>query len=517
VGSPDSIQANTPTAGADAAGQQALGPPESRKFVLVAAILASAMGFIDSTVVSLAMPAIRADLGATLVEAQWISNSYMLLLSALVLLGGAAGDVFGVRRTFIFGIAVFVVSSLACALAMGSTSLIVLRAAQGLGAAFMVPGSLAIIAKAYPASERGAAIGVWAAASSLTTALGPLLGGAVLSLDAEWAWRVVFALNVPIGVVALAMLLTRVPADSPNDGRRLDVAGAALATIALGALAWGLTSIGSPSDLGLPAWTWLIGGAMVFAIFIGWERYAETPLVKLGLFSSRAFTGANLYTLILFIAFNALFFFLPMTVVSAWNAPEWQASILFLPLSITLAILSGPAGRVADRIGPRLPLTLGAVVVGIAFATLTLTMPLKAFWSVTFPVLTLMGLGMAALVSPLSTAALAAAPEADSGLASGINNAVARAGGLLAVAALGAGASLVYSHALGGTAISTEFGMRSAVSLGAGAETVRVGAATAAFQWITSISAGLSFAAAAVAWVTQPSWRRAREATAGTS
>ena len=208
---------------------------ESRRFVLFAAILASSMGFIDGSVVSLAMPAIRADLGASLVDAQWISNGYMLFLSALVLLGGAAGDVFGVRNIFAAGIAVFMVTSLACALATDAEMLIVMRAAQGIGAAFMVPGSLAIIAKAYPPETRGRAIGHWAAFSSLTTAMGPFIGGMVLSFGADWMWRLIFAINVPIGLVALGMLYRRVPHDRPTERRRLDIPGALLATAGLGA------------------------------------------------------------------------------------------------------------------------------------------------------------------------------------------------------------------------------------------------------------------------------------------
>ena len=201
------------------------------------------MGFIDGSVVSLAMPAIRADLGASLVDAQWITNGYMLFLSALVLLGGAAGDIFGVRNIFSAGIAVFMATSLACALATDAQMLIVTRAVQGIGAAFMVPGSLAIIAKAYPTEERGRAIGQWAAFSSLTTAIGPFIGGMVLSFGADWMWRLIFAINVPIGLIALAILHWRVPRDRPTERRRLDIPGALLATAGLGLMAWGLDQL----------------------------------------------------------------------------------------------------------------------------------------------------------------------------------------------------------------------------------------------------------------------------------
>jgi EmrB/QacA subfamily drug resistance transporter len=478
--------------------------PERRRLVLIAAILASTMGFIDMTVVALATPAIRVDLGASLVDAQWISNSYMLLLSSLVLLGGAAGDTFGTRNAFAFGIAVFVVASLACAVAPDALSLILMRAAQGLGAAFMVPGSLAVIAKAYPADERGAAIGLWAAASSLTTAVGPLLGGLVLSLDASWAWRSIFALNLPIGALALMILLKSVPSDARRNRGRLDLVGAVLATAALGALAWGLTAIGPSGGASRLAWVSLAGAVVLFGVFLSWERRARSPLMKIGLFASRAFAGANLYTLLVFIALNALLFFLPMTVISAWGAPEWQASLLFLPLALAIGFLSGTAGRMADRIGARLPMTVGASVVGIAFVGIAATLPFGQFWALTLPLLTVMGLGMAALVSPLSTAVMAAAPDEDSGQASGINNAVARAGGLIAIAALGALASAVYVHTFAAAGASGEFGARPAVALAPIAEAARVAATTAAFQWVAGICAALCFLAAVIAWTTQP-------------
>ena len=295
-------------------------PPDSRRFVLFTAILASSMGFIDGSVVSLAMPAIRADLGASLVDAQWISNGYMLFLSALVLLGGAAGDVFGVRNIFSAGIAVFMAMSLACALSTDAQMLIVTRAAQGIGAAFMVPGSLAIIAKAYPPETRGRAIGQWAAFSSLTTAMGPFIGGMVLSFGADWMWRLIFAINVPIGLLALGLLCWRVPRDRPAERRTLDIPGALLATAGLGLMAWGLTSFGLPeSARGVSPFVWLAAGVGVFAGFIVWERRARAPMVRLELFRSRAFSGANVFTLVLFFAFNAVLFFLPMTLVSAWG------------------------------------------------------------------------------------------------------------------------------------------------------------------------------------------------------
>src|SRR5688500_9564096 len=229
-------------------------PHSRRRFVLIAAILASALGFIDGSVVSIAIPAIRADLGATLADAQWISNAYALTLSALILAGGAAGDNFGLRRTFVAGIVLFVVASLACAAAPGAASLIVARAVQGIGAAIMVPGSLAIIAKAYPKKERGRAIGIWAASSALTTALGPVIGGVLLSSFDDSVWRWIFAVNLPLGGLAIYFLAAKVPADAPGATRALDLGGAALATASLGALAYGFTVFGTASLLHSAGW-----------------------------------------------------------------------------------------------------------------------------------------------------------------------------------------------------------------------------------------------------------------------
>lgn len=482
-------------------------PPAARPFVLVSAILASSMGFIDGSVVSLAMPAIRADLGASLADAQWISNGYMLFLSALVLLGGAAGDVFGVRKIFAAGIVVFMVTSLACALAPDANTLILMRAAQGMGAAFMVPGSLAIIAKSYPADTRGRAIGTWASLSSLTTAMGPFVGGLVLSFGDAWMWRLIFAINVPIGLVALVMLWLKVPQDRPSAARRLDVPGAAMATAGLGMLAWGLTSFGIPeAERFASPWAQLAAGAALFAAFLVWETRTRSPMVKLGLFRSKAFSGANLYTLILFFAFNAVLFFLPMTIISAWGATEWEASLIFLPLSLAIAMFAGRAGRIADRIGPRLPLTVGALLMAACHAGLALTMPLMRLWEVTFPILLLQAAGMSMLVSPLSTAVMLATSDEDTGLASGVNNAVARAAGLIAVAALGAVAGLVFTHVIGDGGQGIEFGASPEEILPPAVEALRLEATNKAFRVIATVCAFSCAIAALLAWLTQPQW-----------
>jgi EmrB/QacA subfamily drug resistance transporter len=285
-------------------------PRSQRRYVLIAAILASALGFIDGSVVSIAIPAIRTDLGATLIEAQWISNAYALTLSALILAGGAAGDNYGLRRTFITGIMLFVAASLFCALAPDPTSLIAARAIQGIGAAIMVPGSLAIIAKAYPKAERGRAIGIWAASSALTTALGPVVGGVVLSTFGDSIWRVIFAINLPLGGIALYLLLAKVPNDEATQKRQLDLSGAAIATAGLGAIAYGLTALSSEnaqSSETVPLASMAVGLAL-FGCFLLWERRQTEPMVDLSLFRIGAFSGANIATFFLYFALSGILF-----------------------------------------------------------------------------------------------------------------------------------------------------------------------------------------------------------------
>lgn len=482
-------------------------PQRSRRYVLVAAILASALGFIDGSVLSIAMPVLRANLGASLVEAQWISNAYALTLSALILAGGAAGDRFGLRRAFVAGIALFIAASIACALAPTAPLLILFRAIQGIGAAIMVPGSLAIIAKAYPKAERGRAIGVWAAASALTTALGPVLGGMVLSSFGSGIWRMIFAIDLPLGALAIWLLLAKVPADSPAHPRGLDLGGAALATGAFGAMAYGLTAMSAEGGNGavmVNIVVFLIG-ALALAVFVAWERNHREPMVDLKLFGIAAFSGANAATFFLYFALSAVLFYLPMLLIAGWGLSTAEAGFIFLPLSAAIALLSGPVGRWSDRAGARLPITLGSLVVGVAFAGLAMLagMDFHGFWSGVFPLTMLMGLGMALVVSPLSTAIMTSVDDRDTGAASGINNAVARIAGLMAVAALGAVAALVYAAAGGGVS-GTEFGVLPRSAIEPAAEAMRTAASGSAFQAVAAISAAMCFIAAITAWLTQP-------------
>jgi EmrB/QacA subfamily drug resistance transporter len=480
-------------------------PAESRIYVLVAAILASAMGFIDGSVVSIALPAIRADIGATFSDAQWVANGYMLFLASLLLLGGAAGDRFGLRRTFSAGIALFVVASIAAALAPTPLLLIVARAVQGVGAAFMVPGSLAIIAKAYPRDRRGWAIGIWAASSSLTTILGPVVGGFVLTALGDWSWRLVFGINLLLGGVALFLLWTRVPDDPAGAGRRLDVVGGILVTLGLFGLAFGLTGTGE-DDVPALSHVVLYGGAgfALLVAFLVWEARAREPMMPLRLFRNVGFSGANALTLCLYFALSGITFFLPMTLIGGWGMSPAEVAIAFLPLGIALTLLSSWSGRLADRYGPAPLIAGGAFLVALSFAGLALVIGSRSLWLGVMPMMTLLGIGMGFVVSPLSTAVMTALDDEESGIASGVNNAVARVAGLLAVAICGALVAYVFAHALGPAAeLPVFFGVVPESPLPPEVDAARIGATNAAFAAVAWFTAALSLLSAAIAWATQ--------------
>lgn len=410
--------------------------PQHRRAILWAAILASSMGFIDSSVTAIALPAMRNSLHASLQAAQWFSGAYLLALSALVLAGGALGDRFGTARAFGLGILLFVLSSLACALATSPATLILARGLQGVAAALMVPGSMALIGRAYPRAERGAALGLWAAASIATTAAGPVLGGLLLTWNPDLGWRLVFALNLPLGIVALLILRRYALPDRGQPGLPVDITGAALATLGLGLLAYGFTS----PDSG----TWLGLGAALFAVFLAWQAYTPQPMIRLGMFRNRAFWAINLATFLLYFAVTGISFYVPMTAVSAWGSSALDVTAAFLPVSVMIATFSAPVGRLADRIGAGPLMAAGAAIVASAEAGLSLTAGWASFWGACVPLMVLSGFGMALVVAPLTAAVMAAASDAEQGAASGINNAVARAASLVAVALMGRLAANAY-------------------------------------------------------------------------
>lgn len=464
----------------------------NRPFLLVAAILASALGFIDGTVVAIALPAMRASLDASLVQAQWIHNAYMLTLSALILVGGAMGDRLGLARVFGLGIALFVAASLLCAMALSPTFLILARALQGIGAAIMVPGSLALIARSYPREDRGRAIGIWAAASALTTALGPIIGGLALSFGGPEMWRWIFAVNLPLGGLALWLLWTRTSRDVARADAAVDFAGAIVATLSLLALAWGLTSGGHDTAQPGPAMGWIWAGLAGLVLFIWVEARQTSPMMPLELFRSRIFSAANVMSFLLYSALSIMFFFMPMTFIAGWGISEIEASAAFAPMSVFISLLSARAGRLADRIGPAPLLITGALIVASGYGVMGALAPQQKFWAHVLPAMCLVGLGMALVVAPLSTAIMGAVTEERAGVASGVNNAVTRLAGLISVAAVGGLVASLYSGA-GGT---DSFGLESAHPDHGAAMSV-------AFRGLAYLSAGLAALAAVLALATR--------------
>jgi EmrB/QacA subfamily drug resistance transporter len=451
-------------------------------FLLAAAVLASAMGYIDSSVTAIALPAIRASLGGTLAAAQWVQGGYLLALSSLILVGGAMSDRFGVVRVFQGGIVAFVASSLLCALAPSMELMIAARALQGIGAAFMVPGSMTLVSRAYAREDRGRALGLWAAASTATTAGGPILGGLVLTLAGGESWRAIFALNLPLGLAALWLLARHARPDAGRPGTRVDVWGAVLATLCLGAFSAALTE---GAALALPA---AMLGAVAALAFLWVEWRSPAPMIRLSLFRNRSFAAANLATLLLYLGLNGVNFYLPMTAISAWGISPLGVTAAFLPVSLCVALFSARAGRLSDRIGPGWPMTVGCLMVALAYALMSHFAPGGDFWRGVMPFSVITGFGVALLVAPLTAAVMAHAPETEQGTASGINNATARTGGLIAVALMGRIAALSYgplSPTMPGFALP-------------GGSALHKAATGLAFSHVALACSGMALAAAAV-------------------
>lgn len=401
-------------------------------FVLPATILGSSLSFIDGSVVNVALPAIGRDLDAALATMQWVVNGYMLTLASLILIGGAAGDAFGRRRVFLTGLVGFALASVACGLAPSASWLVAARLVQGAAAALLVPASLAIIGAAYTGAERGPAVGTWAAAGALTTALGPVLGGWLVDIV---GWRAIFFINVPIAAVALALGL-RLPADrAATQDQPLDWFGALCAIAALGLLSYGLIALGEGAAVA--------GGAAIAAsvpaalLFLRTERHAAAPMMPLSLFRSRNFSGANALTLFLYAGLTGSLFLLPLMLINTHGYSATAAGAAFLPFSAIMGFGSRFAGRLVERVGARWPLVAGPALTAIGFALLGLSGDDPGFWRGFFPGLAIVGVGMTIAVAPLTTVVLDSAPDEQSGIVSGVNNAVARAAGLIAVAALG--------------------------------------------------------------------------------
>lgn len=403
------------------------------KLILTATILASGMAFLDGSVVNIAIPTIQAKLNATITGIQWVINGYMLMICALILISGALGDRFGRKKIFSLGIGLFITASFLCSISHTIAQLELFRALQGIGGAMMIPGSLSIINIAFEESTRGRAIGLWSGFAGGVAALGPLAGGWLVQ---TFGWPSIFYINIPLGLIALFLTIRFVPESRNHEATKIDIMGAILIFLSLFGFSYGLISVPDLGWTNVSIITSLIVGVIALIVFILIEQKVKEPLVPFHIFKSSSVIGANFATLFLYFALSGVIFFLVLNFQQVQHYSPILAGLGMLPTILLITFLSGTGGTIADKLGPRIPMIIGPLIVSLGMILLALPERHANYFIQYLPGLILFGLGMSIVIAPLTKSALSVESKY-SGAASGINNAVARVAGLLAVALLG--------------------------------------------------------------------------------
>jgi EmrB/QacA subfamily drug resistance transporter len=418
-----------PMAGDDAV---TWGTPTAR-WVLLATVLGSGITFLDATVVNVALPTIGTDLNASVAGLQWIVNGYTLTLASLILIGGSLGDRFGRRRIFLVGILWFAAASLLCGLAPTAPALVAARALQGVGGALLTPGSLAILQASFAPSDRGRAVGAWSGLSGVAAAIGPFVGGWLIGVG---SWPLIFLINIPLAAAVVAVAVRHVPETrDPSAARGIDVAGAVLTAVGLAGVTWALIEAGERGVTGAALAAGAVGLASL-AGFVAVERHGRHPMLPLDIFRSRQFTAANLVTFVVYASLGITFFLLVVHLQQVLGYSPLQAGLATLPVTALMLVLSARAGLLADRIGPRLPMTVGPLGIAAGLALLSRVQAGATYLGTVLPGLLAFGLGLTLTVAPLTATVLAAAAARHAGIASGVNNAISRGAGLVAVAVI---------------------------------------------------------------------------------